>query len=171
MLEKRDEAAGSRHANQLADETRPVAGRDVVEHADRECEVERLVGVRRHTPVERAIPDLRVPVCGGLDRLGNDVDAVEARKSLQVRMDQADAAADVERTNLVERAEVLPGEVEQGLRLRADEELVLTAGEGDRVGDVALVRLDMLVELRGYDASSSAARAMSGENPTVSLTR
>ena len=128
----------------------------MVQHADREGQVERAVLVGRATAAERAVAHGRVPPRGLLDQRGRDVDAFElSGERPEVAVDEAEAAADVERSHTVEVAEPPFGELEQDASLRLEEEVVLASRESDRLLDLLLVRLAVRVERGCYGFRSS----------------
>lgn len=91
-------------------------------------------------------------------------------------VDEAEAAADVQRTDVLEAAQPLARQTEQRPRLRLEEDVVLVPRERDRRLDLLLVRPAIAVERAGYGERSSwrpaaTDRLRAGEKPRVSWTR
>jgi hypothetical protein len=156
VLEHGDEAARAGHAQQLLDEAGPRGGVDMVQDADRERDLEGAVLVRQAAAVVRAVAPGGVAARGLLDQPRRDVDSLQpSGERAEMAMDEAEAAADVERPDVLERAQLPACELEQDACLRLEEEVVLASGKRDRRVDLLLVRPAIAVEAVGYGDRSS----------------
>ena len=163
VLDQADGSTGTDHAPHFGNESGPVRRRNVVDHADRESQVERIIVIGK---ARRRIGTVVGPGIVGfrpLDRFTGNVAAAQFRKQgAAERVQSADATADIQRARrLSVPVETARGDnATQDIDLCLQEKIVFQPGEADGVlDDVAIIRA-VTVEQRRYQAAPFSCTAV-----------